>query len=127
MSLCSIVLYSNVGLLVALLALVVLQLLVRLAVLEVLMDQTIPRVLVKVLGRLLTLCCQDSLSDRMVDLSVVSVLLEYSMLEVSAWMVLSEVLADPVEDLAVCCTGVQVVVPPVALEQVEDVGVNLVL
>ena len=41
MSLCLIVLYSNVDLLVALLALVVLQLLVRLAVLEVLMDQTI--------------------------------------------------------------------------------------
>ena len=127
MSLCLIVLYSNVGLLVALLALVVLQLLVPLAVLKVLMDQTIPRVLVKVLGRLLTLCCQDSLSDHMVDLSVVSELLEYSMSEVSAWMVLSEVLADPVEDLAVCCTGVQVAVPPVVLEQVEDVEVNLVL
>ena len=127
MSLCSIVLYSNVGLLVALLALVVLQLLVCLAVLEVLMDQTIPRVLVKVLGRPLTLCCQDSLSDRMVDLSVVSVLLEYSMLEVSAWMVPLEVLADPVEDLAACCTEVQVVVPPVVLEQVEDAEVHRVL
>ena len=111
----------------ALLALVVLQLLVRLAVLEILMDQTIPRVLAKVLGRLLTLCCQDSLSDRMVDLSVVSALLEYSMLEVSAWMVPSEVLADPVEDLAVCCTEVRVAVPPVVLEQVEDVEVHRVL
>ena len=127
MSLCSIVSYSNVDLLVALLALVVLQLLVRLAVLEVLMDQTIPRVLVKVLGRLLTLCCQDSLSDRMVDLSVVSVLLEYSMLKVSAWMVLSEVLADPVEDLVAYRTEVQVAVPPVVLEQVEDVEVHRVL
>ena len=111
----------------ALLALVVLQLLVRLAVLVVPKDLTIPRVLVKVLGRLLTLCCQDSLSDRMVDLSVVSELLEYSMSEVSAWMVLSEVLADPVEDLAVCYTEVQVAVPPVVLEQVEDVEVHRVL
>ena len=110
-----------------LLAPVVLQLLVRLAVLVVPKGQTIPRVLVKVLGRPLTLCCLDSLSDRTVDLSVVSVLLEYSMLEVSAWMVPSEVLADPVEDLAVCCTEVQVVVPPVVLEQVEDAEVHQVL
>ena len=84
MSLYLFVLHSCVEYLVALLAPVVLQLLVRLAVLVALMDQTIPRVLVTVLGRPLTLCCQDSLSDRMADLSVVSVSSEYSMMEVSA-------------------------------------------
>ena len=49
------------------------------------------------------------------------------MMEVSALMVPMTVLEDVVVDLVACCTEVQVVVPPVALEQVEDVEVNLVL
>ena len=49
------------------------------------------------------------------------------MMEVSALMALTKVLEDHEVDLVVCCTEVQVVVPPVVLEQVEDVGVNLVL
>ena len=41
--------------------------------------------------------------------------------EVSALMVPSEVLVDPVADLEVCCTANSVVVPPVVLDKVEDV------
>ena len=49
------------------------------------------------------------------------------MMEVSALMVPMTVLEDPVVDLEVCCTEVQVVVPPVVLVKVEDVVVKVVL
>ena len=52
---------------------------------------------------------------------MVSVSLECQKSEVSALMVPSEVLVDPVADLEVCCTANSVVVPPVVLDKVEDV------
>ena len=55
-----------------------------------------------------------------------SVRLGCSMMEVSALMVPSEVLVDPVVDLVVCCKVNSVVVPPVVLVKVEDVVVKVV-
>ena len=49
------------------------------------------------------------------------------MMVVSALMVPLAVLADPVEDLAVCCTVNSVVLRLVVLVEVEDVEVKVVL
>ena len=49
------------------------------------------------------------------------------MMEVSALMVPSEVLVDPVVDLVVCCMVNSVVIRLVVLVEVEDVEVKVVL
>ena len=51
---------------------------------------------------------------------MVSVSLECQKSEVSALMVPSEVLVDPVVDLEVCCTANSVVAPPVLLDNDVD-------